>query len=89
MSKIPKLYINPGHSNKDPGAVGFETERRLNVAVSNFMDEYLQENYIVETRQNPGTMGNLYEICRDANSWGADLFVSNHFNVSTRNDFGI
>ena len=81
MSKIPKLYINPGHSNKDPGAVGFETERRLNVAVSNFMDEYLQENYVVETRQNPGTMGNLYEICRDANNWGADLFVSNHFNA--------
>ena len=28
-----KIYINPGHSNTDPGAVGYETERRLTVKV--------------------------------------------------------
>jgi len=31
---------------------------------------------------NPGTMGGLYDICADANEWGADLFVSNHFNAA-------
>ena len=36
MSK--KIYINPGHSDKDPGAVGYETERKLNVKVSEFMN---------------------------------------------------
>ena len=75
-----KIYINPGHSDKDPGAVGFETERNLNVQVSRFMAEYLQENFVVEIRSNPGSLGNLYEICKDANDWGADIFVSNHFN---------
>ena len=42
MSK--KIYINPGHSNVDPGAVGYETERKLNVKVSAYMNAYLLEN---------------------------------------------
>lgn len=78
----PKIYINPGHSDIDPGAVGFETERRLNVAVSKCMNEYLLEHYVVETRMNPGSMDKLREIYTDANEWGADLFVSNHFNAA-------
>ena len=78
---MQKIYINPGHSDKDPGAVGHETERRLNVAVSNYMKDYLLANYECEIRMNPGTMGSLTEICNDANNWGADLFVSNHFNA--------
>lgn len=76
-----KIYINPGHSDRDPGAVGYETERRVNVAVSQHMDAYLHTHYLCETRMNPGTMERLAEICKDANSWGADLFVSNHFNA--------
>ena len=76
-----KVYINPGHCDKDPGAVKYETERRLNVAVSKHMNDYLLANYECETRMNPGTMGGLYDICADANVWGASLFVSNHFNA--------
>lgn len=78
---MKKIYINPGHSDKDPGAVGYETERRLNVAVSKYMNDYLLANYECETRMNPGTMSSLTAICNDANSWGADLFVDNHFNA--------
>ena len=78
---MKRIYINPGHSDKDPGAVGYETERRLNVAVSLFMDAYLMENYVCESRITPGNMDSLTEICNDANNWGADLFVSNHFNA--------
>ena len=76
-----KIYINPGHSDKDPGAVKYETERKLNVSVSNHMKDYLLKHYDCEIRMNPGTMGGLYDICADANKWGADLFVSNHFNA--------
>ena len=66
---MKKIYINPGHSNTDPGAVGFERERDLNVKVSAFMEAYLLENFQVEVRQNPGTLGGLYAICKDANDW--------------------
>lgn len=76
-----KIYINPGHSNTDPGAVGYETERKLTVKVTNYMKDYLLENYDCEVRMNPGTMGSLTEIANDANSWGADLVISNHFNA--------
>ena len=78
---MKKIYINPGHSDKDPGAVGYEQERRLNVVVSQYMNDYLLANYDCETRMNPGTMEKLAAICKDANDWGADLFVSNHFNA--------
>lgn len=78
---MKKIYINPGHSDKDPGAVGYETERKLNVKVSQYMNEYLLANYDCETKMNPGSMDSLSVICADANTWGADLFVSNHFNA--------
>ena len=76
-----KIYINPGHSNSDPGAVGYETERELNVKVSNYQKDYLLSKYNCEIRMNPGTMSNLNEIIEDANEWGADLLVSNHNNA--------
>ena len=76
-----KIYINPGHSDKDPGAVSYETERKLNVKVSNYMSKYLLANYECETKVTPGSMYRLSEVCQDANEWGADLFVSNHFNA--------
>lgn len=78
---MKRIYINPGHSNTDPGAVGYEVERKLNVKVSNYMNEYLLANYQCETRMNPGTMFSLTEIANDANRWDADLVVSNHFNA--------
>lgn len=78
---MKKIYINPGHSDRDPGAVGHEIERRLNVIVSQHMNDYLLASYVCETRLNPGTMDSLSAICDDANDWGADLFVSNHFNA--------
>lgn len=73
-----KLYINPGHTNKDPGAVGYEVERKLAVTVSNFMCEHLMAKYVCDIRMKSG---NITAIAEDANKWGADLIVSNHFNA--------
>ena len=78
MSK--KIYINPGHSDKDPGAVGYERERTLNVKAADFMNSHLQANYDCEVRMNPGTMNSVSQVAADANSWKADLLVSIHFN---------
>ena len=78
---MKKIYINPGHSDKDPGAVGYETERKLNVKVSQYMNEYLLANYECETKITTGATDSISVICAEANYWGADLFVSNHFNA--------
>lgn len=77
MSK--KIYINPGHSDKDPGAVGYATERALNEQVSGYMNAYLLAHYDCETRVYSDD--SLGAVCDDANRWGADMFVSNHFNA--------
>lgn len=79
MSK--KIYINPGHSNVDPGAVGYETERKLNVKVAEFMNAHLLENYTCQTMLTPGSENGLSPVAEAANRWGADLFVSIHFNA--------
>lgn len=76
----PLIYTNPGHSDRDPGAVGYEQERRLNVAVTNHMNAYLLANYECEVKSNPGNVSDLSVICAEANKLGAALFVSNHFN---------
>jgi N-acetylmuramoyl-L-alanine amidase len=77
----PKIYLNPGHSDKDPGAVGFEVERKLNVKVSQYQMDHLLSNYKCEVRMTLGTMSDLAAIANEANKWGADLFISNHFNA--------
>lgn len=76
-----KIYINPGHSNVDPGAVGYETERKLNVKVSEYMNDYLLANYECETKMTDYNNNSLRAVSSEANEWKADLFVSNHFNA--------
>ena len=78
---MKKIYINPGHSDKDPGAVGYETERALNVKVADFMNRHLLENYEALTKVTEGKINSTAVVSREANAWGADLFVSIHFNA--------
>ena len=79
MSK--KIYINPGHSDVDPGAVGYETERKLNVKTANFMDEHLLANYVCETKVTDGKINSTNQVASEANKWKADLLVSIHNNA--------
>lgn len=76
-----KIYINPGHSDKDPGAVGFETERDLNVRTAGFLKAWLLENYECEVKVTPGSNNSPRSAAQEANDWGADLFVSIHNNA--------
>lgn len=82
-----KIYIDPGHSNIDPGAVGYVVERDLNEKVSKYMAEYLVKNYDCEVKVDPITNDSLSVIANAANKWGADLFVSNHFNAGGGNGY--
>lgn len=76
-----KIYINPGHSDRDPGAVSYETERKLNVKAAAFMNAFLLANYVCETKVTAGSNNSLSAVAAEANQWGADLFVSIHFNA--------
>lgn len=76
MSK--KIYINPGHFNVDPGAVGYETERKLNLKTANYMNAYLPANYDCRTKVTAGSVNSTATVAAEANAWGADLLVSIH-----------
>ncbi len=76
-----KIYINPGHSDVDPGAVGYETERKLNVKTANFMNQHLLANYVCETKVTDGKINSTSKVAEEANAWNADLFVSIHNNA--------
>lgn len=78
---MARIYIDPGHSNVDPGAVGYEVERDLNEKTAAFMNEYLLENYVCETKVDPITNNSLSAVANAANAWGADLLVAIHFNA--------
>ena len=79
MSK--KIFIDPGHHITDPGAISYEVERDLNEKTAAFMNEYLQANYVCETKVDPITNKSLSAIADSANAWGADLLVSIHNNA--------
>lgn len=87
MNAIPRIYIDPGHSSVDPGAVGYEVERDLNEKVSKYQNEHLLANYICETKVDPVTNNSLSAVANAANAWNADLFVSNHFNAGGGNGY--
>lgn len=76
-----RIYIDPGHSNVDPGAVGYAIERDLNEKTAKFMNEYLQATYVCETKVDPITNNSLSAITNAANAWKADLLVSIHNNA--------
>lgn len=76
-----RIYIDPGHSNVDPGAVGYAVERDLNEKTAKFMNEYLQATYACETKVDPVTNNSLSAITNAANAWKADLLVSIHNNA--------
>ena len=77
-----KIFINPGHDPQlDPGACG-NGLREADVAlkIGKRVENYLRAvGYDVKLFQYDG----LGEICFDANSWKADLFVSIHCNAAT------
>lgn len=76
-----KIYIDPGHSSKDPGAVKYAVERDLNEKVAKFMNEHLIATYVCETKVDPVANNSLSAVANAANAWKADLFVSIHFNA--------
>ena len=78
---MKRIYIDPGHSDKDPGAVGYAVERDLNEITAKYMHEHLRENYIVESKIDPITNNGVKQVADNANAWKADLLVSIHNNA--------
>lgn len=77
---MAKIFINPGHGYPDPGAVNRETgleEASVALAVGDAAARYLSAvGHEVELWQDD----DLNAVIREANDWGADIFLSIHCN---------
>lgn len=78
-----KIFIDPGHGGRDPGAVsGNLVEKHMNqvtaVAVGGYL---LKHGHQIRFSRTGDTDVSLSQRARLANDWGADLFVSIHYNA--------
>lgn len=84
---MAKIYLDPGHGGKDPGAVGNGiNEKDITLKITKKIAEILKKNYvgveILETRTTDEYLS-LSQRTDKANKWGADVFLSCHVNSST------
>lgn len=79
-----KIFLDPGHGGKDPGAVanGLK-EKDITLEISRMIRQYLLDNYTnIEVRLSRefDAFLDLSDRAEKANTWGADIFVSIHIN---------
>lgn len=80
-----KIFIDPGHGGKDPGATGNGLkEKDLTLAIARECRRVLQQEYtghsIRMSREKDQTVS-LRQRTEEANRWGADFFLSIHINA--------
>lgn len=78
-----KVFINPGHGGKDPGAVGNGLQEKEIVLQLGKKIVAMLKDYDVEVKlfRADDTYYSLDRICKEANDWKADLFISLHVNA--------
>ncbi len=80
-----KVYIDCGHGGKDSGAInGVYYEKNYVLSVGLHLKKLLLETKKFEVRlsRETDTYKTLEQRTNDANSWGADIFISLHCNSS-------
>ncbi|WP_317367776.1 N-acetylmuramoyl-L-alanine amidase [uncultured Tyzzerella sp.] len=78
-----KIFIDPGHGGKNPGAIGPNGlhEADVNLDIGLKLGRILSNwGYEVDYSRTTNTTVTLSERARLANQWGADYFVSIHCN---------
>lgn len=87
---MPKVCIDPGHGGSDPGALGVngDFESRLVLKIGLMVRDIIAPWCEVLMTRETDTFVSLSERCRMANKWGADIYVSIHFNSATPDAHG-
>lgn len=84
--RMVKIYLDPGHGGKDPGAIGNGLqEKNVVLDISKRIEQKLQAYNNVEIMQTrtDDTYFSLDKRTDRANAWGADCFLSIHLNSAT------
>lgn len=89
---MSKIYINPGHGGTDSGAVGVggRQEKADNLRYASAVAEKLRAaGHDVKLERDKDVLINVKDIAKNANHWGADLFVAFHRNASDGAGHGV
>ncbi len=77
-----KIYIDPGHGGNDPGAVSKIKESQYALTYAIELGLKLKElGFDIQMSRTSDVAVSLSERCVRANNWGADYFISVHFNA--------
>ncbi|PAV31596.1 N-acetylmuramoyl-L-alanine amidase [Virgibacillus profundi] len=80
-----KLYLDPGHGGSDPGASGNGIKEKdivLDIAIkirTILTNDY--ENAVIKMSRTSDSTKSLQQRTNEANSWGADYYLSIHCNA--------
>ncbi len=79
-----KIYVDPGHGGSDPGAQGNGLkEKDITLDIARRIRNLLTNNYTnadVRMSRTGDSTKSLNERTNEANSWGADYYLSIHCN---------
>lgn len=83
---MKKIYLDAGHGGADAGAVGANGlyEKNLVLKIQQYLISYLNITYsdfTIKTTRTTDTFLSLSQRASQANSWGADAFMSIHVNA--------
>lgn len=77
-----KIFIDPGHGGSDPGAVSKIKESQYTLSYALELGRVLKLlGFDVAYSRTTDVDVSLANRCTNANSWGADYFISVHFNA--------
>lgn len=82
---MSKIYLDPGHGGTDPGAqANGLKEKDVTLKIALKVRDILNRDYeghSIRMSRTTDTTKSLAQRTNDANSWGADFFVSIHINA--------
>ncbi|WHY15763.1 N-acetylmuramoyl-L-alanine amidase [Peribacillus frigoritolerans] len=81
---MTKIFIDPGHGGKDPGAVGNGLkEKDITLKIANKVKSMLEgyKDVSVKMSRTGDTFPSLSARTKAANEWGANIFLSIHINA--------
>ncbi|MFV5315875.1 N-acetylmuramoyl-L-alanine amidase [Priestia megaterium] len=83
---MKKIYLDAGHGGADAGAVGANGlyEKNLVLKIQQYLISYLNSMYsdfTIKTSRTTDVFLSLSQRASQANSWGADAFMSIHVNA--------
>lgn len=83
-----KIYLDYGHGGSDNGAVKYLTEDKMNLVQGRACAAELRANgFQVKECRTTDTNKSLADRVKEANEWGADLFLSFHNNAGGGDGF--